>query len=249
MRAELTDRGAVAEALRGVDAVVHTAALLPTTHPDEAALRRANVDVTAVLARLARDAGVTRFVHLSTGGVYGRMPPGATAEDHPAQPDSAYGRTKLEAERALAGEFAGSGVAWTILRPPGLYAGDRPETVALFRDIGTRALWLHGPTRRFVQPTYIDDVVGVILAVLDRDDCAGEVFNVAAAEAVEFQELIRMIGARLGRGPIQISAPRLRTLDGRLSIAKARARLGFEPTTLADGLDATIAAMRSTGRL
>ena len=118
------------EVVRGVDVVVHLAAI---THSgdlcrSEAYARYAavNVDATLALARAAREAGAKRFVFMSSIKVNGEYSSEVndelvrfTAAD-PPQPEDHYGRTKWQAEQGLA-KLAGDSFALVILRPPLVY--------------------------------------------------------------------------------------------------------------------------------
>ena len=119
---DIADPDLVRRVLRGVTAVVHTAALhvphLATATDDE--FRGVNVDATRTLIECAAAAGVSRFVFTSTTSVYGcsdRPGPPATwaDEDLPPQPGDVYDRTKLQAE-ALCRERADGRLSCVILR-------------------------------------------------------------------------------------------------------------------------------------
>ncbi len=271
---DLEDAASLARAAAGAETVVHLAARVPGSTVPESMLERVNAAGTSALAGAARDARVRRFVHVGSAGVYGD---GATLAPHretdPPHPGNGYERSKLAAEAALRGELDGSEVRWTILRPAGVYGPGRPATASLFRQVARRRLWLHGPSVVIVHPTYVDDVVAAIRLVLGRDDVAGQIFNVGGERALDYMELVALIGARLGRSPMQLRAPawsgraaaaaaglwrmlgagapaRLERL-GRpivnrgLDISKARQVLAFEPVPLARGLDATAASLRN----
>lgn len=274
---DLTDPSSLCAALSGVETVVHLAAALPGGRVRTAGLQSTNVGGTEALASAARAAGVQRFIHVSSAGVYGD---GALEAPHgeadPPSPTTPYERSKLAAEQALETALQGSSVRWIILRPSGLYGPDRPATAAFFREVARRRLWLHGPTRVLVHPTHVLDLVGAIVRSLDRDDLQREVVNVGGACPVELQELIALVGARLGHQPLQFTLPtwcrnmaakvagvwslwgepppllqRLTRsrINRAISIEKARLLLGFEPVALEWGLDQTTAALCEMGFL
>jgi nucleoside-diphosphate-sugar epimerase len=119
---DIGDRALVRSLVRGVSAVVHTAALhaphLATVGEEE--FRRTNVEGTRTLLDAAAEAGVARFVLTSTTSVYGCSerggPPALWAdEDLSPQPADAYDRTKLAAE-ALCRERAGDRMRCAVLR-------------------------------------------------------------------------------------------------------------------------------------
>ncbi|WP_439499672.1 NAD-dependent epimerase/dehydratase family protein [Bosea sp. (in: a-proteobacteria)] len=105
-------------ALADIRHVVHLAGLAHAGPGlDEALYRRINADATLALAQAAREAGVSRFVYLSsikakTGAFDGRFD-----ENGPDMPDDAYGRSKLAAERGL----AALDLDWVALRPVLVY--------------------------------------------------------------------------------------------------------------------------------
>ena len=264
---DLAGPGSLEPALAGVCRVVHLAALVPATRSAAADLERVNREGTARLARAAAEAGVRQLVHVSSAGVYGdRAGTAAAKEDDPPQPGTAYQRSKLAAEEALARTLLGSGVRWIILRPTLVYG---PGSAALFRDVARRRLWLHGPAPGIVQPTFVADVVAVVAAALARDDVADRVFNVGGERALDYRELIAAVASRIGRAPIQLTAPgwaeRLAAAVGGLwrasgreppqrvarlahaavnwsvDTTRVRSVLGYEPTPLAEGLDRTAA--------
>ena len=113
-------------AVAGVDAIVHLAArvhIMRETETDpDAAYRRANVVVTEKLSRAAADAGISRFVFLSSVKVNGERTDGAACSesDTPA-PEDAYGRSKLAAETALQEISEQSGLTCISVRVPLVY--------------------------------------------------------------------------------------------------------------------------------
>jgi UDP-glucose 4-epimerase len=119
---DIADEGLVRDMMRGVSAVVHTAALhVPhLSASSEEDFRLVNVDGTRTLLGAAVRAGVSRFVLTSTTSVYGCSeragPPATWAEESlPPQPADVYDRTKLAAE-ALCRERADHRMSTVILR-------------------------------------------------------------------------------------------------------------------------------------
>ncbi|HVT40686.1 MAG TPA: NAD(P)-dependent oxidoreductase, partial [Gemmatimonadaceae bacterium] len=203
---DLGDPSSTRDALRDVHTVVHAAAL--DTGSTAASLEHTNVDGTTMLARIARDAGIRHFVHISSAGVYGDGgTPAAHRESDIPSPMTAYQRSKLAAEQTLMATLEGSGVPWTILRPPELYAADRLGTRIFFRNVARRRLWLHGPAHMLVQPTHVTDLVSAVLLVVDRERSQRQVINIGGARALELREWIAMVGERMNHSPLQFKAP------------------------------------------
>lgn len=100
IRGDIRGVAAVRRALKGVGAVVHFAA---ETHVDRSLLDasefiQTNVQGTYTLANAAREAGVKRFVHVSTDEVYGSVARGFTPESHPLDPSSPYAASKAASD-------------------------------------------------------------------------------------------------------------------------------------------------------
>ena len=97
-------RALTAAHLRGVDCVIHLAAVSndPIGHQFEAATAAINCDATTALATLAADSGVTHFVFASSCSVYGASSEGEIPEEGELNPLSAYAKSKVAAERQIA---------------------------------------------------------------------------------------------------------------------------------------------------
>ncbi|MGI9434527.1 MAG: NAD-dependent epimerase/dehydratase family protein, partial [Geminicoccaceae bacterium] len=99
----LDDAMAIAEAMQGVDAVLHLGAFMSWKAEDCDEMFRSNVDGTRILLEAAADVGVQRFVFASSGEVYPENAPQSQpiTEDHPLCPNSPYGLTKLLGEELV----------------------------------------------------------------------------------------------------------------------------------------------------
>ena len=132
---DIRDESVVRSALDGIDVVVHAAAALPSGGNLEAV----NAAATARLARLACEAGVRRSVFVSSGVVYGILPPpvAETAAPRPCEP---YGRSKLAAEQA----WLAVAPAPLVLRPSAFIG---PERLGVF---GILFRWIREGRRIYV---------------------------------------------------------------------------------------------------
>ena len=266
------------EAASGCEAAVHLAALLGLWGRSEADLRRINADGARNVARACREAGVGRFVHVSTPGVVGIRGLALATETDEMQPTGAYERTKAEAERAVREVFADGAERFVIVRPDFVYGpGDR-RRLELFDRIRRGRFRYLGDGSAQVRPTYVDDVIDGLLLALTVPAAAGEVFNIAGPRLVSFREftsgiaaaldapaprgvpvwLTRLAGLALGpvawvrRRPPLVTGSRIRflTVDHGTDIAKAERVLGFAPRVdLEEGLARTVAWYRDEGML
>ena len=105
--------------LAGVDAVIHLAGISQAA--DEALYQAANVELPFTMARLARDAGVARFVFLSSIHVNGHWSAEPYTPDQPFGPLSPYAASKAAGEEALQLCLKDSQTQLAVLRPPMVY--------------------------------------------------------------------------------------------------------------------------------
>jgi nucleoside-diphosphate-sugar epimerase len=235
----LSGPGAHPGQVRGVDAVIHLAALpgVRTRHAP-AALRAANVDLTDRLAAAAARQKA-RFVFVSSSSVYGDAALLPTPEDAPLAPRNPYAASKAAAERAVLAR----GGDPVIVRPFTVYGpGQRPD-MAFARWIaaiqaGEPIPWHAGPgtARDF---TYVDDVVAGLIAAL-RHGRSGESYNLSGWRSVDLREAVRLLG------PVTIRELPFSTAEARVTSGcgqKAATELGYVPRVeLADGLRRQLAA-------
>lgn len=196
-----------AAAVSGVDAVVHLAArvhVMRETATDAlSAFRRINVDATRSLARAARDAGVRRFVYVSTVKVHGEASSGRafTELDAPAPADP-YAQSKWEAEQALAEIAAGGAMETVVLRPPLVYGpGVRANFLALAQAVRRGIPLPFGAVRNRRSLVYVGNLADAILAVLASPHAARETFLVDDGCAVSTADLVRAMARAMGRHP------------------------------------------------
>ncbi|TVO60256.1 UDP-glucose 4-epimerase family protein [Denitromonas ohlonensis] len=186
-----------AEALDGVDVVVHCAArvhMMSAGRDDEALYRRINVDGTLRLARTARSNGCRRFIYLSSIKVNGeRTVPGCPfSPNDPPRPVDAYGRSKLMAEQGLLALAHETGLEVVIIRPPLVYG---PGVKANFRRMAHMACrgWPLPLGRIHNQRSLvnIENLVHLIVTCLDHPMAPGHVFLVSDGQDVSTSELLR----------------------------------------------------------
>ncbi|MBO0728043.1 MAG: SDR family oxidoreductase [Acidimicrobiaceae bacterium] len=193
--------------LGGYDAVVCLAALsndaLGQLKP--AATYSVNLEGTLRLARAAKEAGVERFLFSSSCSLYGAAGSARVSEDAELVPVTAYGETKVLAERALS-KLADDRFSPTYLRNASAY-GMSPRLrldnsvnnlTAMALTTGQIRLESHGSKWRPL--VHVEDICRAVLAVLGapRERSHDEAFNVGRAEGnVQVRELADMVTSTL----------------------------------------------------
>lgn len=193
-------------ALRGVSAVVHCAArvhVMNENSPDPLSeFRQVNVEGTVNLARQAADAGVRRFIFLSSIKVNGESTQLAqpfTAEDLPA-PEDPYGISKHEAEKLLRLISSETGMEVVIIRSPLVYGpGVKANFGSLIRWLARGLpLPLAAATKNRRSLVALDNLVDLIVTCLNHSAAANQIFLVSDGEDLSTVELIKRMGVALG---------------------------------------------------
>lgn len=260
-------------ALAGCDVVIHLAARVHVMREGKEdpwpAYRAANVDATMQLAAQAKEEGVRRFVYVSSIKVNGERTFGQpfSADDMPA-PEDAYGRSKLEAERALTAWSESTGVELVIVRPPLVYGpGVKANFARLMHAVKAGLPLPLGTIHNARSMVGLDNLVDFLLLCATHPAAANSTWLVSDNQDVSTSELIRLIAgtmhkpARLLPVPASLlaacaSALGRRPAAGRLldslqvDISPALNRLGWKPPfSLETGIERAVAPLlASTGK-
>ena len=192
VRLDLRDRADATQALKNVDVVVHAAGITRARSEDE--YRAVNAEGTRTVAAAAAEAGVGRFVFVSSLAARGPDPPNAA--DGVDRPSSAYGRSKLEAEILL--RAFGDRMETVALRPAAVYGPRDGDLLPLFK-LAARTGWLVIPGgRRGLQPVYAEDAARAALAAATRPVGFGP-FPVAEVTRYSWEDVAAALGSALGR--------------------------------------------------
>ncbi len=251
---DFRDRGVVARAVRGVDAVLHLGAIVgdPACAIDEGFTIRTNLDATRLLAEACVRQGVRRFVFASTCSVYGASDD-MLDESSALNPVSLYANTKIAAERVLRGMRCAD-FAPVILRFATAYGHSyRPRFDLVVNLLTAKAvtegeITIHGGEqwRPFV---HVDDIARAYILAVEAPAArvAGETFNVGSQGQ---NHRLRELGAI-----IQRLVPRAAVLTNDLvtdkrnyyvRFDKIQDTLGFTPLhTLAESVREMQAALAS----
>ena len=152
----LDDKDSLAEMAAGADAVMHIAGVVNV--PTRAAFEAGNATATANVIDAARGASVTRFIHVSS---LAAREPGL----------SNYGWSKERAEAVV----QGSGLDWTIVRPPAVFGPGDTEMLDLFR-MARRGIALV-PSGR-MSAIYVDELARLLVTLAaDRDASIGQIYE------------------------------------------------------------------------
>ena len=256
-------------ALQQVNAVVHCAARVHVMQ-DSAdnplhAYRHVNVQGTLNLARQAAQAGVRRFVFVSSIKVNGEATlPGKpfSADDEPA-PLEPYGVSKMEAEQGLREISAQSGMEVVIVRPPLVYGpGVKANFASMMRWVAKGVPLPLGAIHNARSMVALDNLVDLLVTCLKHPTAAGQTFLVSDGEDVSTTQLLRRTAQAMGKPAQLLPVPASllqwgATLLGKRDVAqrlcgslqvdigKTRQLLGWAPPlTLDQGLKKAVEGLK-----
>jgi UDP-glucose 4-epimerase len=253
--------------LPGCDAVVHLAArvhVMDDTAQNPLALYRAsNTDAALNFARQAAQAGVRRFVFISTIKVNGEGGDAPYRETDVPAPEDAYAISKWEAEQGLLQIAADTGLEVVILRPPLVYGpGVKANFLQLMQTVQKGWPLPLGSICNRRSLLYLGNFIDAIRLCIEHPAAAGQTFLLDDGEPVSTAELIRAVARAMGRPARLWAVPvgvleRLGTLLGkRAAVARLtgslyvdssfiRSRLGWTPPySMASGLAETVASSK-----
>lgn len=201
-------------ALEGKSLVIHCAARVHVMNDSAvnslSEFRSVNVDGTCSLARQAAEAGVRRFIFISSIKVNGEstslgLP--YRADDIPA-PQDFYGISKFEAEQGLKEVAADTGMEVVIIRPPLVYGprvkGNFASMIKLVRKGFPLPLGAVHNKRSLVG---VDNLVDLIIRCIDHPAAANQVFLAGDGEDLSTTELLRGVANAMGKPARLIPVP------------------------------------------
>ncbi len=237
VHADVNDAAAVQRALAGCDTVVHFAA---ESHVDRSLLDaipfiRTNVEGTATLLAAAHEAGVRRFLHISTDEVYGDVPaPRVSDEQDCLLPRSPYAASKAAAEMLCRAYIETYRLPLIVARCSNVYGPNQfPEKlIPLFvtNAISGQPVPVYGDGQQQRDWTYVDDACAAFDFLLERGR-PGENYNVTAENVRRNIDVVQALLAALDRPASLIRFVRDRPgHDARYAMSAAKLRaLGWKP--------------------
>jgi uncharacterized protein YbjT (DUF2867 family) len=185
----VTDPASLAGVADGCDALVHVTGIVREEAPD-ATFEQVNVEGTRNVMWEAERAAVRRFVYMSSLGA--------------DRGSSDYHRSKRAGEE-ITREFARE---WVVVRPGNVYGpGDEVISRLLEWVRSSPVVPVLGSGEDVFQPVWVGDVAAALVAVVERNDVAGRVLEIAGPDRTTLNELLDLMAAITGRSPIRLPIP------------------------------------------
>ncbi|MEU4521043.1 dTDP-glucose 4,6-dehydratase [Amycolatopsis sp. NPDC024027] len=253
VRGDICDNALVTEVMTGVDLVVHFAA---ESHVDRSILGSADFVLTNVLGtqnllQAAVEAGVGKFVHVSTDEVYGSIERGSWTEDHLLEPNSPYSASKASSDLVARSFFRTHGLPVCITRCSNNYGPYQfpekviPLFVTSLLDGGKVPLYGDGLNVR--DWLHVDDHCHGIQLVADGGR-PGEIYNIGGGTELTNRSLTEKLLEAVGASWDSVEPVEDRKGHDRrysVDITKIHEELGYAPrVSFEDGLAETVAWYR-----
>jgi nucleoside-diphosphate-sugar epimerase len=212
---DILDLSTLSEAVQGVSAIVHLAAVFRSSDTD--LIWRSNLEGTDNLIAAAQaHAPDARFIMASTSIVYNKNSPQPGQEADDVDPEEAYPASKIAAEKLL----RESGLDWSILRFPFVYGDGDGHLEMLPKHLV--AFGFH-PANRMSTIHHRDIATAMRLALAGAFD--GRIVNISDEAPTTVYELARLVGHRMKSSAEPMQNPWYLHVDA--SLARS---LGFQPT-------------------
>jgi len=246
------------KAIQSAETVIHLASrvhiMRDSADDPLAEFRRVNTEGTLNLARQAAEAGVRRFIFLSTIGVNGSLTLHGKvfAPTQPPSPHDPYSLSKYEAEIGLRSIARSTGMEVVIIRPPLVYGANAPGNFGKLTRLVVKSFPLPlGSINNLRSFVGIDNLVDFIVTSLEHPAAANETLMVSDGEDLSTPDLIRRMARAMNRPARLLPVPvwalqagalflgkgdAVQRLCGNLQvdISKSRSLLGWVPPVSVD---------------
>lgn len=238
---------AVAQAMDGADVVFHLAASVGNVRSIENPIQDSEINVIGTLRVLeaARRAGVRKIVFSSSAGIFGELKVLPIREDHPVEPDSPYGASKLAAEKLCLAYARLYDMEAVCLRYFNVYGINQRydaygNVIPIFahRLLHELPLIVYGDgeqTRDFIN---VHDVAQANLLAAEANGLSGA-FNIASGTVITINDLTDLMRDVSGIDTgVEYAPPRKGdVLHSKADISAAQQALGYEPSVgMVEGL-------------
>lgn len=168
VRGSVLDRDLIRRAMKDVEVVHHTAALVPLTKRNKQ-FQEVNVDGSRIVAEEAARAGVRYFVHTSSSAIFGK-PECPASNNSPLEPVEAYGVSKLEGERAVERVSRENNMPLIIVRPRTLVGMGRLGIFQILFEwiMENRNIYVLGDGSNKIQFLHADDLIDCYMFLCEK---------------------------------------------------------------------------------
>lgn len=193
----------------GIDSIIHLAGLAHSKSYKESDYKAVNTEGTLRLALKAAEAGVKRFVFVSSIGVNGTVSHNSPfLPTDGANPHNLYALSKYEAELGLWDISRQTGLEVVIVRPTLVYGHNAPGNFGMLTKLVKKSPFLPfglaNNRRDFIS---VQNLADLLIVCATNESAVGNVFLASENETVSIREFCNAIGEGVGKKVLQVPVP------------------------------------------
>lgn len=205
---DLRNKASLSPAVKGISSIFHSGAISRPMRIPARLYYEINRDGTKNLLEAAHDAGVKKFVHISTVSVLGGSPDGHPLSEEDYQPEvSHYALSKKEGENLALRYFWQYQLPVVVVRPCLVYGPRCLVRLVMFKYVKKRLFPLFNGGRAKMEFCYVGNLIQSLLLAEKNDDALGEIFNITDGQSYEIGGILRTIAEESGARPPSIKMP------------------------------------------
>ncbi len=259
IKGDILDKDLIKDIVTEVEFVFHLAANVGNVRSIEDPLfdMEVNIKGTINLLEACLKSNIKRFVYSSSGAIFGEAKYLPIDEDHPLNPESPYGVSKLAAEKYCFAYYKVHGLPITALRYFNAYgprqgsSGYANIIARFFQKIREgKPLTIFGDGRQTRDFVFVEDIVKANILAATHPDAVGEIFNIATGRENDVNKLVTIINqlSKQKNKVIYTDSRAGEVKHSRAKIEKARRILGYNPEiNIEEGLPLTWQAEMTKG--
>lgn len=242
VKGDILDKALVKKVVAGVEFVFHLAADVGNIRSIEDPYFNMDVNIRGMINLLEAclNSNVKRLVYSSSSAIFGEAKYLPIDEDHPINPESPYGVSKLAAEKYCFAYYKVHGVPITALRYFNVYgprqgSSEYANVIPIF--IGKikegKPLTIFGDGKQTRDFVFVEDVATANILAATQPAAIGQMFNIATGKKGDIEELVSILNQITGReNPVNHADARAGEVrDSQANIKKAQKTLGYIPQT------------------
>jgi 2-alkyl-3-oxoalkanoate reductase len=194
----IEDAASLAPAVRGVDAIIHSAGLVKARRPEDFFVTNTQGTKNLLQAALSEAPRLRRFVYVSSLAAVGPSADGRpVSDDAEPRPVTHYGRSKLAGERAVLA--LQDQLPVTVIRPPLIYGPRDRETLAFFSSVMGGVLPLLGDGQNTLSVIYAKDCAAACVRAVEAQAPSGRTYFVEDGSVYVWKDAMREVEKALGK--------------------------------------------------
>lgn len=229
---DITDKSTMKGCCDDIDVVYHMAALMGHDSPSDKAFekfRKVNVKGVYNIVQIAKEAGVKRFIHISSTAAMGLQKDCYINENTVCRPYTPYQVTKREAELLILKEIEDCQFPAVIVRPSMVYGpGFKGDFLTIAKVCKLGVFPKIGRRKNLSPALYIEDLEEALVRFLDKGTI-GEIYLLSSSQSFSLEETVKIISETINKKVHYIYVPRVLALFGVTILEKTFKLIGKKP--------------------